>query len=162
MIRISVFNAHPRFRIQRNEIVRRARRVLRSEGHSRAEVSIVFTDDRRMLKLNATYLHHHYLTDVLSFPLSEQEEELLEGEVYVNLDQARRQAREYDQTMKDETMRLALHGVLHLVGYDDRTIAGRKIMRQLENKYLEIGRTRSVQKLPGTGDSVKTFRPSAR
>ncbi len=136
MIRVRVFNAHPRFRERCAVISRYARSVLRSEGSPEADVNIVFVGDRTMLRLNGTFLRHFYQTDVISFPLSEPTGGL-EGEIYVNLDQARRQARQYRATISSEVARLVVHGVLHLAGYRDRSASDRKNMRAMENRYLE-------------------------
>jgi probable rRNA maturation factor len=135
MIRVQVFNTHHRHRINSREILLFARRVLRGEHKTEAEIRIIFISDSHMLELNGQYLNHWYATDVLSFPLSERGT-TIEGEIYVNLDQARRQSRKYRVTIKQEVARLVAHGVLHLVGYNDHTAAGRKRMREREDAYL--------------------------
>lgn len=89
-----------------------------------------------MVRLNTAYLRHRYATDVLSFPLSGRGDTMLEGEVYVNLDQARRQAREYKVTMRNEAARLVIHGMLHLLAYDDKRPDDRRVMKRMEEKYL--------------------------
>jgi rRNA maturation RNase YbeY len=99
-------------------------------------VNVIFINDRRMIELNSTYLHHRYTTDVISFLLTEKHSDLLEGEVYINLDQTRRQAKEYKVTFSSEKLRLVAHGVLHLAGYDDATPMKRRRMSRLEDKYL--------------------------
>jgi probable rRNA maturation factor len=111
------------------------RHLLRNEQGGEWELSIVFVGDRETKRLNREFLHLRATTDVISFPLSEGS--LMEGEVYVNVDQARRQARHYRVSLRHELQRLAIHGVLHLVGYDDHTETQRKNMRSLEDKYLE-------------------------
>jgi probable rRNA maturation factor len=141
MNRIRIFNDHPKHRVQRNETIYLIRHVLKGERQTDAELSIIFTDDKQMLELNGTYLQHWYTTDVISFPLAERVEKKIEGEVYVNLDQARRQTREYSVTVHNEIARLVIHGILHLVGYQDRTKRQKQRMTQLENKYL-LPRTR--------------------
>jgi probable rRNA maturation factor len=140
MIRVRVFNSHPRLREPGAAVSRFVRSVLRGEGGSSADVNIVFVGDRTMLSLNRTFLRHDYQTDVLSFPLSESSG-VLEGEVYVNLDQARRQAREYRATIRSEVSRLVAHGVLHLAGYDDGSHAQRRVMKEREDWYVgRLGR----------------------
>ena len=136
MIVIQTFNAHPRHRIRRAETLRLARRVLKGERRTSAECNIVFVDDKRMEKMNGEYLNHWYATDVLSFPLTENGKKKVDGEVYVNLDQARRQSREYKVTMKNEVHRLVIHGLLHLLGYNDKTKRERQRMTHRENLYL--------------------------
>jgi rRNA maturation RNase YbeY len=92
-----------------------------------------------MVGLNRKYLKHRTPTDVLSFSLSGQrlrDGEKLEGEVYVNLDQARRQAGLFHESIRNEVARLVIHGILHLVGYDDASMRQKKAMTRLEDAYL--------------------------
>lgn len=132
---IRVFNAHPRYRLRHVSTVALVRRVLRGEKVDRAALNIIFIQDRMMIALNSTYLRHRYTTDVLSFSLNEHAK-VLDGEVYVNLDQARRQAKEYSVSEREERNRLVVHGVLHLTGFEDTTVKQREEMHQRENIYL--------------------------
>src|SRR4051794_31622474 len=100
-IEVEVFHGHPAFRRPKQEAIRLVRRVLRGEGFHAAEIGVVFLGDRRMKTLNGEFLRHHYTTDVLSFPLSAPGERL-DGEVYVNIDQAKRQAPEFGATTRNE------------------------------------------------------------
>ena len=137
MIRILVFNAHPRYRRRRRRTQEAVRTVLRSEQCRQAELAVIFVNDRTMRALNTTYLNHRFPTDVLSFPLSPPSAPALEGEVYVNLDQARRQAPRFDATFRREIDRLVIHGTLHLLGYDDRSSRDRSRMTKAEERYLQ-------------------------
>ena len=83
--------------------------------------------------MNRKFLSHNYSTDVISFSI---EEDPLEGEIYINLDQARIQAKEEGTGLYQEVRRLAIHGVLHLVGYDDSTKEERREMSKLEDRFL--------------------------
>ncbi len=136
MIHVYAFNAHPKHKIRPREAIDLARRVLTGERRMRAEITIVFVTDRRMTHLNREYLGHRHTTDVMSFPLSGSGAKTLEGEVYINLDQARRQAREYNVSIRSEVARLIIHGILHLAGYDDRTRPQKVRMTRMENLYL--------------------------
>jgi len=135
MIRIQVFNAHPGYKRRHDGIITLLRRVLRCEVVTDVTINIIFVNDRRMIKLNTQYLGHAYTTDVVSFPLSD-EKKIIEGEVYVNLDQARRQAKEYSVSISEEIARLVVHGALHLAGYDDGTARKKEKMTKRENLYL--------------------------
>ena len=135
MIQVRVFNAHPKYKVDVRETLLLARHVFSGEGQVKAECSVIFINDKRMTAMNAQYLNHRYATDVLSFPYHE-EREIISGEVYINLDQARRQAKKYKVTIKNEVQRLVIHGVLHLVGYEDETKRQKKRMTVIENTYL--------------------------
>ncbi|MDH3251415.1 MAG: rRNA maturation RNase YbeY [Ignavibacteria bacterium] len=135
MVEVSVVNAHRRYRIPASPIRHYVRKVLTDEKKPRARVSVVCIDSRRCRRLNRRYLGHDYSTDVLTFPLEEGVN--LEGEIYVNLDRVRQQAREYNVSFRHELARLIIHGVLHLAGYDDTGPAKSKRMKKAENRYLE-------------------------
>lgn len=126
-------NAHPRTRLRRAAIVEAVLRVLRGERLRRATVTVILVSDDDLLELNREHLSHDYYTDVITFPL---ETDPLEGEIYISVDRAREQAREFGVGVYDEVQRLAVHGALHLAGYDDSTTAERENMRRLEDRYL--------------------------
>lgn len=126
MIEVLVANAHPRRRMRSRAVARVVRAILRSERRSRASVAVVFIDSRRSRSLNRRYLGHDWVTDVLSFPLAPAP--AIEGEVYVNLDRARTQADQLGLQYGNEVLRLVVHGMLHLLGYDDRGPVRRRKM----------------------------------
>ncbi len=135
MISVRVFNTHPQHRISSRGTLLVARSVFRSEDIRSALVNMIFINDARMIRLNGTFLSKWRRTDVLSFPLNTAGENI-EGEVYVDIDQARRQARDYNVTYKNEYSRLIIHGLLHLIGYRDNTIRLRKNMARREDSIL--------------------------
>ncbi len=139
---VEIVNAHPRFRVSRALAVRYVRGVLRSARGADGAISVVFVDDRTSRRLNRRFLAHDRPTDVLAFPLGEGPN--LEGEIYVNLDKARRQARTYHVTAANETARLIIHGTLHLLGYDDRTRAKARLMKARED--MLVGRLAETDK----------------
>lgn len=134
MIRVRVSNGHPRYRIGHAKIKRCVTRTLRDGGQKRATIGIVFIDSGPMRTLNRRYLRHDRTTDVISFGLEAGVN--LEGEVYVNLDRARTQAREYRVSFGNEVARLVIHGTLHLLGYDDRTNRLRRVMKVEEGRQV--------------------------
>ena len=138
MHRIKVFNAYSKYKILIDETKLVTRHVLKSEGNIRSEINIVYINDKEMIELNTKYLNHKRTTDVISFYLGDEHKDKIEGEVYINLDQARYQADEYGVPFKNEVYRLVIHGVLHLLGYSDKSGKDKMIMANLENKYLEI------------------------
>jgi rRNA maturation RNase YbeY len=111
-----------------------AKRVIKYESLKEGDINIVFVDDKFIRKLNTTYLKHNWITDVISFPLGDDNK--IDGEIYINIEQSRRQAKEYHSTYKAETQRLIIHGVLHLIGFKDNTPRTKKRMNLLEEKYL--------------------------
>lgn len=93
------------------------RHVLRAEGVDSAEISVALVGDGEIAALNARYLAHEGPTDVISFHLHERGDPPL-GDVYVGVEQAARQAAGYGVGADEEVLRLAVHGTLHVLGYE--------------------------------------------
>ncbi len=108
--------------------------VLHCENCCAGEISIVYCGDKFIKKINRTYLQHDYATDTISFRLNEGK--TIEGECYISLDTVRRNARQYKQSFLNELLRVTIHSVLHLVGYNDETEVQRKVMTEKEDYYL--------------------------
>ena len=136
---ISVQHDHPSRTVDEDTVVGLIRHVLEAEGASPVHVSVVLSDHDTVRRLNAAYLDHDYNTDVLSFPLREDSSssDTAEGEVYVDLDTAAERHGEFDTTFEREVYRYVVHGVLHLLGYDDATDEGQQAMRTREDEYLD-------------------------
>jgi probable rRNA maturation factor len=140
MIEIEIANQQANLAVDRDRLAQAARAILRDHGPATCRVSIAVVDDPTIHALNRQYLQHDYATDVLSFVL-EQSRDLLEGEVVVSGDTALAQADHYHSTPADELLLYVIHGLLHLVGFDDQTDARRKEMRCAEHVYLsQFGR----------------------
>ena len=133
---IVVTNNHPTLRFPKRETFRAIQSVLQYESVRSFQVSVVFVGSQFIRRINRRYLHHDYVTDVIAFPLGEGKETPLEGEIYVNLDRARSQAREYRVPIAEETRRLLIHGALHLLGYTDSTSRTKARMTQREDLLL--------------------------
>lgn len=93
------------------------RRAVRAEGVRHAEISLALLDDAAVAALNRQYLAHEGPTDVISFALHGAGEPPL-GDIYLGVEQARRQAAELGVRFEEEVLRLAIHGTLHVLGYD--------------------------------------------
>lgn len=132
-IEISILNRTPHKPIPRSHLRNVVERVLSGEGVSDATVSLVLLTDAEIHEVNKEFLDHDYPTDVITFSL---EEESIDGEICIGLETAQRQAQEYGVSLRNELMRLAAHGTLHLVGYDDATDEQRAEMSRLEDRYM--------------------------
>jgi probable rRNA maturation factor len=123
-----------RGRLPKKEALRLANLVLTGEK-KRLPVNIIFTDDRRIEKLNRDFRGIAGPTDVLSFD-GDRDLGIL-GEVYISIDTARRQANEFRVTLGEEVLRLVCHGLLHLCGYDHKNSKDSSRMRHREDLYLQ-------------------------
>jgi rRNA maturation RNase YbeY len=101
----------------------------------KAELNYIFCTDDYLLEMNQQFLDHDTLTDIITFDLSENKQNLI-GEIYISIDRVRENAAKFDVTVKDELHRVIFHGALHLCGFKDKKEADKKIMRQKENDCL--------------------------
>jgi len=134
---LSIEHDHSSRSVDENTVEALVRHVLEAEDATPVHVSVVLSDHDTVRRLNATYLDHDYNTDVLSFSLQEEDASTAEGEVYVDLDTAAERHEEFDTTFEREAYRYVIHGVLHLLDYDDATEEGQETMRALEDEYLD-------------------------
>jgi len=111
------------------------RAVLVDEGITNANISVAVVDDATIKEINAQFLQHDWATDVISFVL-EQRKGFVEGEIIISAETAAASAGQFGWKADDELLLYAVHGALHLVGYDDQTPATRKTMRERERAYL--------------------------
>jgi len=125
---------HPHLRFPGKEIFRALKLVYKKEGREIPALAVICTHNRFIRTINKNYLAHDSITDVIAFPPDEDGDG--EAEIYINLDAARNQAKEYNVTYTQETRRLLIHGALHLFGYDDTTQRKMNMMRKREEYYL--------------------------
>jgi rRNA maturation RNase YbeY len=134
---VSIEQVHPERRLDEEALRTLISAMADDENCTLGSITIVLTDHETVLALNRDYLGHDYITDVLSFDLSEAPGQV-EGEIYVDLDTAAERCEEFDSTFEEEAHRYVAHGLLHLIGYDDTTPDERAAMRRLENHYLSM------------------------
>ena len=159
---IEIANEQNRHAIPLQKLRSAAREVLTGEGIRSATISLAIVDDSTMHQLNRKYLRHDYPTDVLSFVL-ERDDETLDGEIIVSADTATRSCDEYGWSAENELMLYVIHGLLHLVGFDDHAPADRRRMREKEAEYLTRlrivpangTRPRDVDRQPGRARTRK-------
>lgn len=122
---------------QEQIIIQWVNKVIVSEGFFLSELSLVFTDDESLYKINKTYLNHDNYTDIITFDYSEQAKEI-NGEIIISIERVEENANSFDVTFGNEFARVMIHGVLHLLGYGDKTENQKSIMRQKENSYISL------------------------
>jgi probable rRNA maturation factor len=133
---VSVFTG--RYRLSsglKKNVLTLARRIIKGERKS-LNANLIFIDDAKMKKLNRRFRGRDKTTDVLSFPI-EANGKKVEGEIYISVPQANRQAPLFGNNTEGEILRLAAHGFLHLLGYDHHTGEERNEMFAREEKYLK-------------------------
>ncbi len=112
------------------------RLVAESEIKKLGDIAIVFCSDNYILDINLKYLQHDYFTDIITFDYCEGS--VLSGDLFISVDSVKENASLYGTEFQDELNRVMVHGLLHLVGYDDHTDEEKKLMREKEDYYLNI------------------------
>ena len=113
--------------------------VVGSEIKRLGDLSIIFCSDNYILDINLRYLQHDYFTDIITFDYCEGD--TVSGDLFISIDSVRENAAFYGATFEDELDRVMVHGVLHLLGYDDHTPEDIAMMREKENYYVKLKRS---------------------
>ncbi len=108
--------------------------VAESEIRKIGDINIIFCSDSYILDVNMKYLQHDYFTDIITFDYCEGN--VLSGDLFISIDSVRDNASFYGTEFSEELNRVMVHGVLHLIGYDDHTDSEQKMMRSKEDYYL--------------------------
>lgn len=111
--------------------------IFKKEKQALASITYVFCSDAFLLQMNRDFLQHDYYTDIITFGLSEKGEPV-EAEVYISLDRVKDNARNLQQSYRQETLRVIFHGALHLCGYKDKKKSEIELMRKKEDHYLRL------------------------
>lgn len=112
------------------------RLVAESEVFTLGNISVIFCSDNYILDINQKYLQHDYFTDIITFDYSEGG--MISGDLFISVDSVRENSVEYGTEFEDELHRVIVHGILHLIGYDDHTEDEIKTMRSKEDYYLSL------------------------
>ena len=110
--------------------------TIAAEGYQLDELTYIFCSDAYLLQINQQYLNHDTFTDIITFDNS-IEKKTVTGDIFISIDRIRENAAKFDQTVANELHRVIIHGVLHLLGYKDKSPADKKKMTQMEDKYLD-------------------------
>jgi len=100
-------------------------------------LQINFVSSQQIIKINEKYLHHKGSTDIITFNYSEETFNL-DGECYICIPVANENADKFGVSLQNELLRLVIHGVLHLLGYDDIDSMDKKVMKKEENKLVNL------------------------
>ena len=106
-----------------------------SEERKPGSVNFIFCNDDYLLKLNQKFLNHNTYTDIITFNYDEQ---VISGDIFISLDRVQENARRLGIQFNDELYRIMIHGILHLVGYKDKTTEEKVKMTEKEDYYLSL------------------------
>lgn len=110
--------------------------IIESENKSLEHLNIIFCSDDYLYRINVDYLGHDTLTDIITFPY---QTDPIEGDLFISVDRLKDNAQTYQTPFHRELLRVMAHGVLHLIGFSDKSPEEKLIMTSMENKYMATG-----------------------
>ncbi|MBQ3175316.1 MAG: rRNA maturation RNase YbeY [Bacteroidales bacterium] len=134
---IQYFNNEVDFDLKSKLLIKRWIKTVAEQYNKKCkDINIIFCSDPALLEINRQFLGHDYYTDIITFDYCEGDK--LSGELYISIDTVRANADEYSQEFHVELHRVIIHGILHLVGFDDHTEEDIVKMRSAEDDALEL------------------------
>ncbi len=109
--------------------------VITHYGYKVGDINYIFTSDSEILSINKQYLNHDYFTDIITFPYTEKN--IISSDIYISLETVKTNSQKFNQNFSDELNRVMIHGVLHMVGFNDSTPDEKTEMRQAEDFWLQ-------------------------
>jgi probable rRNA maturation factor len=110
-------------------------KVIRDEKKVPGDLNFILTNDSLLRKINVKFLKHNFYTDVISFNYNEGDR--LNGEVYISIDTVKENAKNYKVSYKEEVLRVMVHGILHICGFEDGTLEEKSMMKDKEDHWLK-------------------------
>jgi len=111
--------------------------VIEQHKHTLKEINYIFCSDEYLLQINRDHLDHDYYTDIITFDNSE-EHGLIESDIFISIDRVKENAITESVPFQHELNRVMIHGVLHLLGYHDKTSDEKKVMREKEEACISL------------------------
>ena len=112
--------------------------IVKDHGKEIGEISIILVSDEQLLEINRELLDHDYYTDIITLPMHVAGADELIAELYISIDRVTDNASSFGVTVVDELHRVMVHGILHLLGHDDKDESSTSAIRMMEDKCLEI------------------------
>lgn len=122
---------------QPRKTTRWIRAVIDREGWELNHLNFIFCSDSYLLTINQRFLHHETFTDIITFDNGEGTK-ALEGDIFISIERVTENAGKLQTGFDEELHRVMVHGVLHLVGYSDKTLEQKTEMRKKEDAYLSL------------------------
>jgi rRNA maturation RNase YbeY len=112
------------------------KRTIERNNKQLGEISYIFCSDEQLLEINKEFLNHDYYTDIITFDYSEAD--VISGDLFISIERIKDNAKTLKTSYQEELHRVIIHGVLHLLGYKDKTEVESENMRKLEDECLLI------------------------
>lgn len=138
MATINFFQEDVKFKLEDKASIRKwITSTARSEGFEVVSLNFIYCSDEYLLKINQEYLEHNTYTDIITFDNS-SEQSRIESDIFISVDRLQDNAQRLKVPFKNELHRVMIHGILHLVGYGDKTDPEKSLMREKEDAYLSL------------------------
>ena len=131
------FNSETSFTLKnQNKLVKWIGDVVSSEGFQVAEINYIFCDDSYLNKINQEFLNHDTFTDIISFDYTLGKE--VGGDIFISIERVLENAEKFNEVFENELYRVMIHGILHFMGYKDKTKKEKTLMRTKEDENIFI------------------------
>lgn len=112
--------------------------TIEKKGRETGDINFIFCSDAYLLTINKQYLQHDTYTDIITFDYSKESHLLpISGDIFISVERVKENAKTFSKTTEEELKRIIIHGILHLLGYKDKTKAAKEEMTKEENKCLK-------------------------
>lgn len=125
-----------------NQVAEWIYEIIEQHDQELVNLTYVFCSDEYLHEINVSYLDHDTLTDIITFDNAD-EEGIIEGDIFISIDRVKDNAKDLGTTFEDELHRVIIHGVLHLLGYKDKTKEQEALMRKQEDSSLSLRKFKS-------------------
>ncbi len=112
------------------------KKVIDLHQRKTGEINIILTGDETLLELNKQFLNRNYYTDILTFDYSNGEK--ISGDLYISVERIEENSKKFHEKNEKELIRVIIHGILHLIGFDDKNRKEQVIMRRMEEKCMKM------------------------
>ena len=131
------FNYETKFEVSNEQLLENwIKNIVETHECELGEINYIFCDDAYLLKLNVEFLQHDTLTDIISFDNSLGK--LINGDIFISVERVKENAKDFAVSFEQELHRVMIHGVLHYIGFKDKTKEEKTAMRNQENNALYI------------------------
>ena len=135
---IYIFNEDTKFSLEDEAgTIEWIQNILYDEGHVDENINYIFCSDDYLHQLNLEYLDHDTYTDIITFDNSEAGENI-EADIFISIDRVRENAASLNKSLEEELHRVMIHGLLHIIGYGDKTDSEKQVMREKEDAGLSL------------------------
>ncbi len=134
-MKIKIFYDNINFRLRGSKKIRKLiEKVILNEKKYSDDLIFIFTSDEKLKEINNEFLNHNRFTDVIAFDYSVGKS--IKGEIYISIDSVKYNANNYKVSLIIEVVRVMIHGALHLCGYEDDSERMKKVMTEIENRWI--------------------------